>query len=238
MQMNEQVLTALEVLRNFAENDFELHRIDVLEKDLTAPPVAEQIDGTHQKFNGVIYKRNSGGHYLNFNLIHRDIWIYYNGEIPTDDTYEIHHKNENKADNDISNLQLLTKSEHHKLHILNSPQRKMVCEVCGEIFYSNSIKRTVRCCSKKCTQRLRYVKKHEIRNCAFCGKEFWVYKNSKTNCCSQSCAKKLHHQTTPKTEKICSICGNKFYTEVGNKLYCSKNCARIARRYYKNKTKK
>ena len=35
MQMNEQVLTALEVLRNFAENDFELHRIDVLEKFLT-----------------------------------------------------------------------------------------------------------------------------------------------------------------------------------------------------------
>ena len=48
MQMNEQVLTALEVLRNFAENDFELHRIDVLEKDLTDPPKAEIIDEKKQ----------------------------------------------------------------------------------------------------------------------------------------------------------------------------------------------
>ena len=48
MQMNEQVLTALEVLKNFAENDFEKHRIDVLISDLTAPPKVEIIDDVYQ----------------------------------------------------------------------------------------------------------------------------------------------------------------------------------------------
>ena len=42
MQFNEQVLTALEVLRNFAENEFEKHRIEVLIQDLTDPPKVDK----------------------------------------------------------------------------------------------------------------------------------------------------------------------------------------------------
>ena len=146
MQMNEQVLTALEVLRNFAENDFERHRIDVLEKDLTNPPKVEIIDETHQKFNGVVYKTNTKGHYVNFNFIHRAVWIYYHGDIPTDDAYAVHHKNGVKADNDISNLSLLTKTQHNSIHLKNAPLRKYTCENCGKVFYSSSIKDNVRCC--------------------------------------------------------------------------------------------
>ena len=52
MVFDEKIKTAFEVLRNAATNDFERHRIDVLERDLTSPPVAEQIDETHQRFNG------------------------------------------------------------------------------------------------------------------------------------------------------------------------------------------
>lgn len=100
MEMNEKVLTALEVLRDSAENDFELHRIEVLINDLTAPPVAEQIDENHQKFNGVTYLKQNGDHY---GSIHRDIWNYYYGEIPQG--YEIHHKDLNPENNNISNLQ-------------------------------------------------------------------------------------------------------------------------------------
>ena len=111
MQMNEQVLTALEVLRNFAENDFERHRIDVLEKDLTEPPKVEVIDDKHQKFNGNVYYKHKSGHYVTNKGIHRDIWIYYHGDIPEPQSnYDIHHRDVNPSNNDISNLQLLTKS--------------------------------------------------------------------------------------------------------------------------------
>ena len=41
MQMTDKVRVALAVLRDAAENDFERHRLDVLERDLTTPPVVE-----------------------------------------------------------------------------------------------------------------------------------------------------------------------------------------------------
>ena len=47
--------------------------------------------------------------------LHRLIWEdFYNTEVPKD--YVIHHRNFNKTDNCILNLQLMRKSEHIKLH--------------------------------------------------------------------------------------------------------------------------
>src|SRR3990167_7896753 len=45
-------------------------------------------------------------------LMHRYVWEYYNGPIP--ESYEIHHKDFNKWNNEIENLELITKSEHTK----------------------------------------------------------------------------------------------------------------------------
>jgi len=55
MKFTPEVVAALKVLRDNAETDFERHRIDVLERDLTAPPAPEVIDDKHQRFNGVTY---------------------------------------------------------------------------------------------------------------------------------------------------------------------------------------
>jgi hypothetical protein len=49
---------------------------------------------------------------------HRYIWELYNGKIP--EGYVIHHKDRNKLNNSIDNLQLMTESEHSILH--NSKQ--------------------------------------------------------------------------------------------------------------------
>lgn len=51
MKFTPEVQAALAVLRANAENDFEHHRLDVLERDLTAPPVVEVIDDKHQSLN-------------------------------------------------------------------------------------------------------------------------------------------------------------------------------------------
>lgn len=75
-------------------------------------------------FNGRTYRRypnatqpahrryfsRSGGH----GALHRDIWEHYNGPIPAG--YDVHHKNEDWSNNDISNLELLPKREHCKKH--------------------------------------------------------------------------------------------------------------------------
>ena len=54
---------------------------------------------------------------------HRLIWIKYNGEIPK--RFIIHHIDGDKLNNDIHNLQLLTNSEHIKIHDLNRERNEL-----------------------------------------------------------------------------------------------------------------
>lgn len=45
---------------------------------------------------------------------HRMIWEEINGKIP--EGFVIHHKDHNRSNNDIDNLELMSRSEHAKLH--------------------------------------------------------------------------------------------------------------------------
>ena len=202
MQMNEQVLTALEVLRNFAENDFERHRIDVLERDLIAPPKVEVIDDNHQKFNGVVYRKTNTGHYIKGDSAHQAVFRYYCGDIPKG--YNVHHKNLNSADNDIYNLQCLTASEHQKLHstlgrckkmhdAINKP-REHICPKCGKTFFGSC---KVKYCSDKCRRQAfndkNYGRKYERKAlvekiCPLCGKHFKCPRYRNQTYCSRACA--------------------------------------------------
>jgi len=65
---------------------------------------------------GYVRIRKFGGYVLE----HRYVWEQANGEIPPG--YQIHHINHNKQDNRLENLQLLSNSEHQKLH--NQPKDK------------------------------------------------------------------------------------------------------------------
>lgn len=222
--MNEQVLTALEVLRNFAENDFELHRIDVLEKDLTAPPKVEIIDETHQKFNGTIYLKNKrSGHFTRHKGLHRDVWEYFFGKIPDNEVFNVHHLDLNPNNNSPDNLQLLTQADHRRLHA-KLLKIKKTCPICGKVFYNSSSKN--KCCSLACGVKLRSINhaksmpsKEKI--CPTCGKKF-IAQYPKKIYCSRDCF-------AAKKKKVCPICGETFFTSRSSKkIYCSKPCANYA----------
>ena len=67
-----------------------------------------------QSFNGKKYTLKNTGYYGmtdgKRSQMHRDVWEYHKGKIPKG--YDIHHKNRDKTDNRIENLELYTKSEH------------------------------------------------------------------------------------------------------------------------------
>lgn len=69
-------------------------------------------------FNGKKYTLRNHGYYSctngNRNLMHRDVWEFYNGDIPVG--YDVHHKNQDKSDNRIKNLELLKKDEHARMY--------------------------------------------------------------------------------------------------------------------------
>jgi hypothetical protein len=67
-----------------------------------------------QYFNGIKYTKRANGYFLstkgNRTLMHRDVWEFYNSPIP--EGFDIHHKDHNRANNKIENLELIAKDEH------------------------------------------------------------------------------------------------------------------------------
>lgn len=220
MKFTPEVIAALQTLKDHAENDFERHRIDVLERDLVAPPVVEQVDEKHQKFNGIIFRKKTDKHFGCELGLHRAVYSYYHGEIPAG--YEVHHRNEDPTDNDVSNLQLKTHSEHQAWHMKNRPQKEYQCKYCGNLFLSSSVI-TPMFCSKSCSQKFRYKTDTEIRVCPICGAEFRIWKYSHQSCCSLECGNKSK-ETRTTIKKECPICHKEFYTKTESQVCCSSEC--------------
>ncbi|MBR0289664.1 MAG: HNH endonuclease [Selenomonadaceae bacterium] len=235
MKFTPEIVAALAVLREHAENDFERHRIDVLERDLTAPPAVEVIDEIHQKFEGVIYTTRDSNHYTKSIPLHRTVFAYYHGEIPNDCV--IHHLDENKSNNAIENLKCLTRSQHQALHNNNAPEQKFTCKYCGKIIpFNKRGKKTF--CSQKC--RDAWYKENaqvlEERKCELCGKTFTAFPWQDWHYCSKSCSAKAgwRKERKKKSQATCPVCGNSFKKHSAKQQTCSRKCAGELRRQKKN----
>lgn len=209
MQFDEKVLAALDVLTEAAENDYELYRICTLVRDLITPPVAEVIDEKRQRFNGEVFVKNKGhndNHLVHTHGIHRAIWEYYHGEVPTGSL--VHHENQDAADNRIENLSLKTIAEHRIIHntylkknrnVSKCRQKKtFICANCGCEFVATNMGAN-RFCSEKCSKKFSYKTKLEQRVCPVCGRTFDTFKYGKTKYCSRHCAMILRHRKNPAT---------------------------------------
>lgn len=87
------------------------------------------------KTNNSYKHKRIGGRKEKLRLAHHLIWEAINGPIP--EKCLIHHKDHNKQNNDIENLQLVTELEHQRLHssfmgILNGEWLR-VCKYCRNI---------------------------------------------------------------------------------------------------------
>jgi hypothetical protein len=94
-------------------------------------PTKEGVVRESVYFNGYKYNRypeskkeahrkyftKSGGR----GLLHRHVWEFYNGAIP--DKCQIHHKDKNYLNNDISNLECLSVKDHKLEHIAEIRER-------------------------------------------------------------------------------------------------------------------
>lgn len=76
----------------------------------------------------------------------------------------VHHKNGNKTDNDVNNLEVYTNSEHTRMHKLQQGElyANLKCPWCSKLFtkpYRNTkqVKKTLfTCCSRSCSGKLSY----------------------------------------------------------------------------------
>ena len=159
-------------------------------------PTVEVIDESHQKFNGITYCMSRAprmeGRYFKLLSLHRMVWTCYNGEIP--DGYDIHHKDFDKNNNDISNLVALPKSVHQSLHARTNGKKtrknrgKFICVNCGREYEADDNEHNLYC-SKKCLENYKkFVLYAETRVCVHCGKEFSAYKYGHQKFCCHKCS--------------------------------------------------
>lgn len=81
----------------------------------------ERISETVQKFNGESFYLCGNYFQRKGKRLHRTVWQYHNGEIPKG--YHVHHKDGDRSNNAIENLELKSKHDHLSGH-MSQPGRK------------------------------------------------------------------------------------------------------------------
>lgn len=126
--------------------------------------------------------------------VHRLVWEVANGPIPKG--FHIHHKDRNRLNNELSNLELVHRRDHARLHmlqriavmqpILQAARRATIeklkpvrreCSECGVAFVATGQpgRRPATMCSQKCRHR-QYERTHRADRSAR-HKELWRIRN-------------------------------------------------------------
>ncbi|MGV9141386.1 MAG: HNH endonuclease signature motif containing protein [Promethearchaeota archaeon] len=131
--------------------------------------------------------RAGGGKFL-----HRAIWEFYNGKIP--EGYTIHHKDGNKSNNELSNLQLLSYKEHSKKHWTReraNKQKEWINKIRPLTKEWHRSEEGRKWHSKHWKNSIGKNFKEKTFICEICGKEFKSFTTRKqVRFCSQKCRQK------------------------------------------------
>lgn len=189
-----------------------------------------------QMFNGYKFTRDDKtGYYLNSTIrmrMHRYVWEYYHGKIPKG--YHIHHIDGDKANNDISNLRLLTASEHEKLHMGNISEERL--ESMRRNMEENVLPKAIEWHKSEEGRewhRRQYQsikdKMHESLEfkCGQCGKTFIGKNNGQNRFCSNACKSAWRRASgIDDVKRTCEWCGKEFTTNKYSKIKtCGRSCS-------------
>ena len=158
--------------------------------------------------------------------MHVYVWEYYNGLVPKG--FQVHHIDENKSNNDISNLELLSITEHLSFH------GKERYEKNSEMMLNNLRQNAIPKASEwhKSKDGHEWHKEHyeEFKHllhverefkCQFCGKDF-KSTQSQSKFCSNKCKSAARRASgIDNISKICADCGGEY---ISNKYSKTKFC--------------
>lgn len=196
-------------------------------------------------FDGIKFTRDDEtGYYLNSTIrkrLHRYVWKYHNGEIP--EGYHIHHKDLDKSNNNINNLELVESNKHQIIHGRERFLR-------DKEWFKRFNKKGRKAAKKwhKSKEGRKWHKEHyekvknELRQeeefeCCVCGKNYKAVSNGNNKFCSNKCKSKWRRdQGLDDVKRECVICGKEFKVNKYTKTKtCSSSCA--SKLAYKNRSK-
>lgn len=149
-----------------------------------------------QEFEGVrfywkregYYKASPGTH--GGITMHRFVWAHYNGAIPSG--HHIHHIDGDKSNNSIENLELLSQSDHARLHSIDnkwigSRENKDQIAAAGELAKEWHASEDGRKWHSDHAISAWKNRKWSAVNCQQCGKEFDTPYPTRAKFCHQNC---------------------------------------------------
>lgn len=167
--------------------------------------------------------------------LHVYMWEKFNGEIPKGN--HVHHKDENKNNNEIDNLELLDKCLHSKLHGKDIRSDKERMAKTTKALLEFAIPKASEW--HKSEEGREWHKKHyldtkdklhkeKIFKCKMCGIE---YKSIRSGFCSNKCKSAYRRKIgIDNKTRICSVCGKEFICNKYSKVKtCSNKCRGVLR---------
>lgn len=204
----------------------------------------ETITRRYVEFDGTRFYPDKKGYWIGHPKgrsmpirLHQYVWEYYNGAIP--DGYQVHHKDFNRDNNEIDNLQLMTKHDHLCYHAqfqdVERARMNLAINVrpkASEWHGSNEGLKWHSEHGKQVAEEQRNLFVTKV--CAVCGKEYQVmqFKSESSRFCSNNCRAQWRRDVgIDNIEVHCEICGAPFYTnKYAKKRFCSDECRAIANR--------
>lgn len=160
---------------------------------------SEKCEIPTQEFDGKVYYLYPNEKYFSKGnkRLHRVVWEFYNGKIPKG--YDIHHVDNNTNNNDISNLNLVSRSLHAKFtgkqRFKDNPEKMRATmeharQYASEWHSSEEGRKWHSKQAKECYAKREFVKK----KCAECGKEFETRDPKKAKYCHNNCKAKANRR--------------------------------------------
>lgn len=155
------------------------------------------------------------------------VWESCNGTIPAG--YHVHHKDKNKSNNSIENLEILIPRDHVKKHLSEEKRER-----------SRKLMEKVRHLTKEwhaSAEGRRWHSEHAIKcsfgkwekrvyECQVCSKNYETSKRSTTKFCSNAC--KSSYRRRSRVDEVlrkCKKCGKEFgVNKYAKQKFCGRKC--------------
>src|SRR6266566_121909 len=157
--------------------------------------------------------------------LHQEVWKAANGPIPT--KHDIHHRDKNPLNNNLSNLECLPESAHHRIHarVYDEQAAKHLAAIrpLAAQWHASEIGREWHRQHARKSWNQRMPRK---RTCAQCGNGF-ESTAGRSKFCTNACKSKWRRgQGLDDIVKICQRCSVPFKTnKYENNKFCSRRCA-------------